>query len=457
LKYYINGALANTVTTSGTLLAYTGKDLTIGGRGASFTPETISEFAIENPPATIRSFYIDEFAIFKKSLSADEVKKHYIETQMQPVFVMPFIYGNETTIQSLIDTISLADLGRLYIDEYGKARYEHYYRFFESTIAQHASVQKTFSDDTNIIDASYNVQLQANKVTVKLTGVSTKNNALQGLWSPEDGTTLAVGKLNANIASNAASIPMITTDKPYFPKSGYVKLDDEVIRYESKTANSLDTLTRAYFNTVAAAHTANTLVREVQQYTVTYNAAPAYQVQNPLISGIFNKKPALVEIIKYEPNAYKANLIVAASQYAADGSEVWLKGTDELNNEQSVAAIAGIPIVVQQTNNDIREQTNTLSDNIRLYGLKEIVIENEFITNLAHAKTIADFIISKMSDPVPVLNLTVTPTPTIQLGDRIRISSMDSFDIINGDYWVISTEIGYGSQPSQTMVVRKVV
>lgn len=457
LKYYINGALANTVTTTGTLFSYTDKDLTIGGRGALFTPETPEEFAVETPPASIRSFYIDEFTIFKKMLTDEEIKKHYIETQMQPVFVMPFIYGNETTIQALIDTISLADLGRLYIDEYGKARYEHYYRFFESTIAQHSTIQKTFSDDINIIDASYNVQLQANKVTVKLTGVSTKNNALQGLWSLEDGTTLAVGKLNANIASNAASIPMVTTDKPYFPKSGYVKLDDEVIRYESKTANSLDTLTRAYFNTVAASHTANTLVREVQQYTITYNSAPAYQVQNPLISGIFNKKPALVEIIKYEPNAYKANLIVAASQYAPDATEVWLKGTDELNNEQSVTAIAGVPVVVQQTNNDIREQTNTLSDNIRLYGLKEIVIENEFITNLAHAKTIADFIISKMSEPVPVLNITITPTPTIQLGDRIRISSMDSFDIINGDYWVISTEIGYGSQPSQSMVIRKVV
>jgi hypothetical protein len=457
LKYYINGALANTVTTTGTLLSYTGKDLTIGGRGALFTPETLEEFAVETPPASIRSFYIDEFVIFKKMLTDEEIKKHYIETQMQPVFVMPFIYGNETTIQALIDTISLADLGRLYIDEYGKARYEHYYRFFESTIAQHSTIQKTFSDDTNIIDASYNVQLQANKVTVKLTGVSTKNNALQGLWSLEDGTTLAVGKLNANIASNAASVPMVTTDKPYFPKSGYVKLDDEIIRYESKTANSLDTLTRAYFNTVAAAHTANTLVREVQQYTITYNSSPAYQVQNPLISGIFNKKPALVEIVKYEPNAYKANLIVAASQYAPDATEVWLKGTDELNNEQSVTSIAGVPIVVQQTNNDIREQTNTLSDNIRLYGLKEIVIENEFITNLAHAKTIADFIISKMSEPVPVLNITITPTPTIQLGDRIRISSMDSFDIINGDYWVISAEIGYGSQPTQSMVIRKVV
>lgn len=456
LKYYINGVLANTVAAPGTLLPFTGKDLTIGGRGASFSEETVSTFAIENPPAAIRSFFIDEFAIFKKQLTDEQVKKDYIETQIQPIYTMPFIYGNDTTIQSLIDTISLADLGRLYIDEYGKARYEHYYRFFEPSISQHASIQKTFSDDTNIIGASLNVQIQANKVTVKLTGVSTKNNAVQGLWSPDDGTTLAVGKLNANIASNAASIPMVTTDKPFFPNSGYVKIDNEVIRYESKTANSLDNLTRAYFDTVSAAHTANALVREAQQYTISYNSAPAYQVQNPLISGIFNKKPALVEIIKFEPNAYKANLIVAASQYAPDASEVWLKGTDDLNNEVAVTAIAGVPIVVQQTSNDIKEQSATLSDNIRLYGVKEIVIENEFITNLAHAKTIADFIISKMSDPVPVLNLTITPSPTIQLGDRIRISSMDSFDIINGDYWVISTEISYGDQPSQSMVIRKV-
>jgi hypothetical protein len=45
----------------------------------------------------------------------------------------------------------------------------------------------------------------------------------------------------------------------------------------------------------------------------------------------------------------------------------------------------------------------------------------------------------------------------IQLGDRVKISSMDSFDIINGEYWVISTEISYGNQPSQSVVIRKVV
>lgn len=456
LNYYVNGALSNSVTTSGTLVAYTDRDLTIGGRNAFYDSAGTSGYG-EIAPSSIRSFYIDEFAMFAKQLSAAEIKNNYIQIKIQPIFVMPFIYGNDVTIQSLIDTISLADLGRLYIDEYDKARYEHYYRFFEPTIDQHANVQQIFSDTTNIVDASYNVQLQANKVVVKLTGVSTKNNAIQGLWAPDDGTTLAVGKLNANILSNSSSIPMVTTDKPYFPKSGYVQIDSEIIKYEAKTANSLDTLTRAYFNTATASHTADALVREVQQYNISYNSAPAFQIQNPLISGIFNKNPALIEIIKFEPNSYKANLIVSASIYAENGSEVFLKGTDGQKNEVSVASIAGIPIIVQSTNNDIREQKETLDDNIRLYGLKEIVIENEFITDLEHAKTIATFIISKMSDPVPVLNLNITPTPRIQLGDRVKISSMDSFDIINGEYWVISTDISYGNQPSQSLVIRKVV
>ena len=106
---------------------------------------------------------------------------------------------------------------------------------------------------------------------------------------------------------------------------------------------------------------------------------------------------------------------------------------------------------------DVKEQKATLDDNIRKYGLKEIVIENEFITDLKHAENLASFIISKMSDPVPVLNLNILPVPKLQLGDRIRISSMDSFDIINGDYWVISTDLAYGSTVTQSLVIRKVM
>ena len=89
--------------------------------------------------------------------------------------------------------------------------------------------------------------------------------------------------------------------------------------------------------------------------------------------------------------------------------------------------------------------------------MKEIIIENPFITNLDHAKRLANFIISKMSDPVPILNLNILTVPKLQLGDRIRISTMDSFDIINGDYWVISSEFSYDKSLSQSIVIRKVI
>jgi hypothetical protein len=51
--------------------------------------------------------------------------------------------------------------------------------------------------------------------------------------------------------------------------------------------------------------------------------------------------------------------------------------------------------------------------------------------------------------------------PTIQVGDRITISTLDQFgitnDMINSDYWVISINTTTGSGYSQTMTLRKVV
>ena len=62
-----------------------------------------------------------------------------------------------------------------------------------------------------------------------------------------------------------------------------------------------------------------------------------------------------------------------------------------------------------------------------------------------------------MSDPVPILNIEIMAIPTIQLGDRIKIGSLDAFDIINGEYWVISQEFSYGESVSHSLVLRKVV
>lgn len=451
LKYYINGALVNTTTISGTPISYDNKDITIGGRGASYASSA------EVAPATFREMSVDQFAIFNKALSDEDVLTSYIETQIQPILKFPFAYGNDKTVKNIIDDVSLADLGRLYIDENQNARYEHFYRFFESTIDQHANVQQTFSDSTTILDASYSVQLHVNKIIVKLKGQVSNLVGKQSLWRADDPTSLATTLLTSNITSSSNSVQVTTTDKPKYPKSGFLKIDNEIVKYSNTTSNAFLAVERAQFDTVAAAHTAGVKVRETLKFDVRFDKTPAFRVENPYISNIVDVTPPLIEMIKYESNHYGAKLIIAASNSTSAGDLVYVEGEDLKDNSKSFASISGVPVVLQETKGEIQEKTATLSDNIRKYGLKEMIIENEFITSLEQAQSIANFIISKMSDPVPIIELSILPNPRLQLGDRIKISTMESFDIINGEYWVISTECQFNQTPTQKIVIRKVV
>jgi hypothetical protein len=450
LKYFLNGSLVNTVTLSGTPVSYANKDLTIGGRGASFTNAEIA-------PSSNRILYVDEFAIFNKALNNSEVINQYIETQMEKIMVYPFIFGNDSTVQGIIDEVTMADLGRMYIDERQIAKYENKNKFFESSIAQHANIQQTFSDTANIIDASYNVQLQTNKVVVKIKGTTSNLVGRQGLWRAESPTTLGVTKLTSNISNSDTSMFVITTDDPYFEKTGYLKIDDEIVKYSNTTSNSFVSLERAQFKTTAVSHSQNTKVREVRVFEIEWDKSPAFRIDNPYITNVVDTYPPTVEIFRYEPNAYGALLIVAATDNAAVGSIVYLEGDDPSSNSKYFASIAGFPVAFTETKGQVKDKKLMLDDNIRRYGLKELIIENNFINNIEKANIMAQFIINKMSEPVPVLNLNIMPNPRIQLGDRIRISSMDSFDIINGDYWIISADSRFSETPSQSIVIRKVV
>ena len=102
-----------------------------------------------------------------------------------------------------MNDITFADMGRMYINELNIANYEHFYRFFEPSINQHATVQTSLSDSTNIIDGNYVVQLQCNKVVVPVAAVQTAGLARQALWVAPEKSTLAVTKLTANLTANA--------------------------------------------------------------------------------------------------------------------------------------------------------------------------------------------------------------------------------------------------------------
>jgi hypothetical protein len=75
-------------------------------------------------------------------------------------------------------------------------------------------------------------------------------------------------KLAADVASDYTLGISLTEDVDKFPSFGYVRTDDEIIRYESKddTTKQLSTLSRGQFGTLAAEHQAKTKVQPVRYF-----------------------------------------------------------------------------------------------------------------------------------------------------------------------------------------------
>jgi hypothetical protein len=180
-------------------------------------------------------------------------------------------------------------------------------------------------------------------------------------------------------------------------------------------------------------------------------------VKNPFITGILFEDPDEINILHWSASPFKGNLIISASESIGANNIAFAEGTNPITEKVAFTSIAGIPIQVSENKNQIIEQKAINSENRRKYGLKEIVIDSPFITNAEHAQSIANFIIEKLSEPIPILEVNTVLMPTLQVGDRIRITTLDQFDIINSDYWVISISTSVGSGYSQTMTLRKVV
>jgi hypothetical protein len=437
LNYYHNGVLVDTET------------------GVTASNFGLGNIDIGN---SSKGFYIDEFAIYNKALDADTIRNRWYSTQIRPITVFPHLYGNDQSAKEIVDSISLADFGRFYANEEDKFQYNHFYRYFESVIAQHSSVQKTISSNSHIVSGDYNVQLQANKITISVTEQNPLVSHRQGLWTATpDPATLGVVRLIANIDSNDTTLSVSTTNDPPFPSSGYLKIDDEVMKYTSINSSSFLGLERGQFDTEATDHYINDLVREARYYEITYDNAPAFNIQQPFITAIANTSPAEIEIVKFSTSSYSAQLLLAATSAVEEGGLAFIQGNNVLTGEQDYTAIAGTPIIKQESSNLIKKQTAELSSDIKKYGLKEVVIDNEYIYSAAKAQEIADFLISKFNEPVPVLNIQSIAIPTLQIGDRIRISNLESLGIIDTDYWVVSHSLSVGDSLDHTITLRKVI
>ena len=455
MYYYVNGVLKANTTLVGTPISWANTNITIGGRGASYTAGT-GEVA----PSTIRSFIIDEFAIYNQYLSSTDVQERYSEASIQPLTIFGYLYGNDNSIQEIINDITFADLGRTYVDEEGKARYEHFYRFFEPSIPQHANIQATISDSSHIISADYAVQLQCNKVTIAISSLQKNVSKVQPLWHAEANSSLISTTLTANLTSTANVVYVTSTINPDFLNSGYIKIQDEIIEYTAKTKTSFTGLKRGQFQTTAAAHVINddnnSKVREARYYNIKYDNSPAFNIRKPFITSIDIDDPPQAEIVRFLHHAYGAELILATANTVPAGEVVVLEGENPKTKYQNSTSLAGVVVEISEKTAQVKEQSSVNSESIKKYGLKDIDISSPFINDAVHAQRLAELIISKTQIPVPILNISTIAMPKVQLGDRIRISNITALGISNTDYWVISHQLSVGGTVTQSMVLRQV-
>ena len=380
---------------------------------------------------------------------------------MKEIPIYDYLWGNSTDIFNLMQEIATADLGMFYFDESNKFNYHHYNRFYEDFIDQHASVQKTISDDSFIISGSTPIDLQANKVTVRVTNPTIKAATRQSIWRAPSPTTVTIAGLSGNMTNSQTSMSVTTTEGDYpWYQSGYLKVDDEIMQYDSRTTYSFEDLTRGMFGTTAVLHTAvvsdvTTPVREVKYFTVKYAQSPSVDVYYPLIAAIDAEDTPLVDVDVWEPTPFGGELVISANTANSIGDLVYLEGKNEMLGLIYYSSISGVPINVQSNSEQVVEQSAANHPSIRKYGIKSIEIVNKFITTATWASTIAKFIRDKFQDVVTVMKVEVAGVPQFQLGDRIKIGTFDNFSMSNKEFWILQIDTTFDGSIKQSLTLRE--
>jgi hypothetical protein len=472
---------------------------------------------------------------------------------------------------------------------------------------RHAIPQHTFSDQIDIVGGSRQSDIQTNSIIITVNPITTINSDVQSIWRAESGESLVVTKTRETINDVRTDFLKVkSTDQPLWLNSGYFKIDDEIIKYDSKTGNKLVGLTRGQFGTTAAQHGTKTYgfessiegfvaiencrikrsttqaktgtsslkmtcniadspsttaevngpqgkkkaipttfgsttmsfwiysqtnartvtpairffndaddtsvktvgssststlagwkqysytftpdtnkkymspvisisnvaqndifyiddvqvtntrprVREVRYYDIDYDSAPAIRVKRPFITAEIYDNTVTIE--SWEADAFSARVLLSANNNVPVGGTVVLEGSDPVTELENYFSIAGIPLVEETENDTVEEVSVDLDNMIRKHHVQELTIENKFIQDKEYAQVIADWLIAHFADPVPVMNLSTTGVPMIQLGDRIEVNGFDQLDINGVEFWVLQTSISYDGGVNQSFTLRKV-
>jgi hypothetical protein len=381
--------------------------------------------------------FVSNFAIYDYALSNESIYNHFVSSSVALVSTYRYLYAADETYWDAMLSIATADLGMFYIDEYGFFRYEFRNFVHEDIFERHQISQYSFSDDTNIIEGNFVNEVQTNKISVAVKKISIDSTSTGNIWTASDGESLITGTLASSMTPESKSITLTSTTDPYWLGSGYIKIDDEIIRYAGISGSTLTGLERGYFGTSASWHPVGSLAREAKYFNIAYSSKPAAAVKYPNITNPF------IDVDRFYASANSAEIILSVNKNAPRNATYVLSGTNALTSIRDIFSLAGIPVSNSSSEELVTEMSSEITSNLRRYGVKELKIDNPFIQNKDYAKLVADYVLGYYKEPVRILDMEVLAVPNLQLGDLITISKFEDLGIVDKKYWVVSSAISY--------------
>ncbi len=450
-KFYINGAL-DTVAATGSI-------------GGNF--ETAVEPVLIGTNANGGQFwkgYIASLAWWVDALTDAQITNHYNASISPLQKKFNALWANEDNPWSSMLTISLADLGMFFFDENNDFKYESAKNFYNSAYEQFTISQHDLDESTNIENAQQVVELQVNKVNVKVNPSTTRSATKSEIWSAPENESLAATKLSQELLSTSFGDDAIIyfetiidesgIRQPVFLEEGYVRIDDEIIKYDSADESRLIGLTRGQFNTATRAHSSGTFVGEARRYFMEWSESVLFASYPFITAQIYD---ATVDVNLWHATPKGAELVISlTSRFDSKNKYQLLNSATPASGIANFFVVAGIPSQVQNATGNVSETSLTFADKIRKYGIKEITIDNPFIQDQTYARTVAEFVLDKNDNLVPILEIETLGIPQLQLGDRITIVAFDQMSIENIDYWVQEINISYDGGVKQSMILREV-
>ncbi len=444
-KFYINGELDSSAELPGNFVPNT-EQVTIGGGYYGSMP---------------RGKYAS-MAVWDRSLSAEEVAKHYKASLISKPQTFKTLWAAEDTLWDSMLKIALADVGMFFFEEDDSFKYESALALYNDQYPEHTENQYIMNEDEDIIAGSQSIELLINKVIVNVYPAQSTTNPTQNIWSADSSESLAATTLTVSL--DASEVDSISFDaevndagilEPIFPQTGLIRIGDEIIEYTSADDFHLYGLTRGMFNTTQGSYSAGEFIGEAREYNLQWSDSPVIMVKYPFITAqIFD---GTVDVNLWNSNPTSGRLIISLNpSFDPDNIYQVLQGTNPLTGLDNAFVIAGIPAINNDSKGSTSQVSSDYAQNIRRYGLKDITIDNQFIQDAAYAKIMADFVLLHNSSPVKVISIQSMGIPHLQLGDRINIDEFDQLSINDIDYWIMGIEIQYDGGISQSLSLKQV-